>query len=116
MAEFFLEIFSEEIPARMQAGAAGQLEGICAQVLKPLQFKLLSLYYGPRRLALKAEVASGVAETRLSERGPRVNAPEQALAGFLRKHGAAKEDLTQEGEFWVLNKKIPGQSGADFIA
>ena len=60
MAEFFLEIFSEEIPARMQAGAAGQLEGICAQVLKPLQFKLDALYYGPRRLALKAEIAPGV--------------------------------------------------------
>jgi len=116
MAEFFLEIFSEEIPARMQAGAAGQLEGICAQVLKPLQFKLDALYYGPRRLALKAEIAPGVPESSVSERGPRANAPEQALAGFLRKQGATKEDLTQEGEFWVLNKTVPGQGAADFIA
>jgi glycyl-tRNA synthetase beta chain len=115
MAEFFLELFSEEIPARMQAGAAGQLEGICAQVLKPLQFKLDALFYGPRRLALKAEIASGVAESSISERGPRVSAPEQALAGFLRKHNATKDDLVQDGDFWVLNKVIPGQSAAGFI-
>ncbi len=99
MAEFFLELFSEEIPARMQAGAAGQLEGICAQVLKPLQFKLDTLYYGPRRIALKAELAAEVAARAISERGPRISAPEQAVAGFLRKHGAAKDDLTQEREF-----------------
>jgi glycyl-tRNA synthetase beta chain len=115
MAEFFLEILSEEIPARMQAGAAGQLEGICAQVLKPLQFKMSSLYYGPRRLALKAEIAAGVPESSVSERGPRVSAPEQALAGFLRKHGATKDELAQDGDFWVLNKTVPGQGAADFI-
>ncbi len=115
MAEFFLELFSEEIPARMQAGAAGQLEGICAQILKPLNFKLAELFYGPRRLALKAEISSGVAESAVSERGPRVSAPEQALAGFLRKHGAAREALVQDGDFWVLNKVIPGQTAAGFI-
>lgn len=115
MPEFFLEIFSEEIPARMQAHAAGQLEGICAQVLKPLGFKLDRLFYGPRRIALKAELAGEVAASAVSERGPRMSAPEQALAGFLRKHGAAKEELTQEGEFWVLNKQSPAQPAAAFI-
>lgn len=115
MAELFLEIFSEEIPARMQSGAAASLEGICAQVLKPLAFNLVEIFYGPRRLALKAEIISGVAESRISERGPRLTAPEQALAGFLRKHGAEKADLTQEGDFWVLNKTVPGQSAAAFI-
>jgi glycyl-tRNA synthetase beta chain len=115
MAELFLEIFSEEIPARMQAGAAASLEGICAQVLKPLAFTLVEIFYGPRRLALSAEIISGVAESAVSERGPRLAAPEQALAGFLRKHGAEKADLTQEGDFWVLNKIVPGQSAAAFI-
>lgn len=116
MAAFFLEFCSEEIPARMQAGAAGHLEGICAQVLKPLQFTLAEIYYGPRRIALSATLADQVAASAVSERGPRTNAPEQALAGFLRKHGAAKEDLTQEGDFWVLNKQSPAQPAADFIA
>lgn len=116
MAAFFLEILSEEIPARMQAAAAGQLEGICTQLLRPLAPADLSVFYGPRRIALAATLADQVAASAVSERGPRTSAPEQALAGFLRKHGAAKEDLTQEGDFWVLNKSSPAQPAAAFIA
>ncbi len=116
MAQFFLELFSEEIPARMQAGAAAQLEGICALALKPLSIAVQQVFYGPRRIALRADVAGEMAASSVSERGPRISAPEQALAGFLRKHGAAKEDLLQEGDFWVLNKQTPAQSAAAFIA
>ena len=116
MLEFFLELFSEEIPARMQQAAAAQLEGICASALKPLGIAVKETYYGPRRLALAAEVAGEVAASSVAERGPRASAPEQALAGFLRKHGAAKEDLVQEGDFWVLNKQSPAQPAAAFIA
>ncbi len=116
MPEFFLELFSEEIPARMQAGAAAQLEGICAAALKPLSIAVQQVFYGPRRIALRADVAAEVAASVVAERGPRTSAPEQALAGFLRKHGAAKEDLVQEGDFWVLNKQTPAQSAGAFIA
>ncbi len=42
-----------------------------------------------------------------TERGPRVGAPEQALAGFLRKHGATREQVRQEGDYWVLDKRLP---------
>ncbi len=115
MPEFFLELFSEEIPARMQEHAATQLQAICAQALKPLQCSAGQIYYGPRRLALRADTASAVPETVINERGPRVSAPEQALLGFLRKHGASRAALVQDGDFWVLNKKIPGQSAASFI-
>lgn len=116
MAEFFIELFSEEIPARMQADAATQLEGICAQALKPLNIDVKRTYFGPRRIALAAEVALEVPSSAVAERGPRLTAPEQALAGFLRKHGAAKEDLVQQGDFWVLNKHSPAQPAAGFIA
>lgn len=116
MAEFFLELFSEEIPARMQKAASEALEAICAQALKPLSITVRRTYYGPRRIALAAEMATEVAASSVSERGPRASAPEQALAGFLRKHGAAKEDLVQEGEFWVLNKQSPAQPACAFIA
>ncbi|MBB5374082.1 glycine--tRNA ligase subunit beta [Acidocella aromatica] len=116
MAEFFIELFSEEIPARMQAGASGHLEAICTQALQKLGVKVEQTYYGPRRIALKADVAAEVPASTISERGPRASAPEQALAGFLRKHGAEKADLTQEGDFWVLNKQNPSQPAKDFIA
>ena len=82
MPELFLELFSEEIPARMQARAADELARLVGEALAPLSPAGLRGFAGPRRIALAATVAAGVAESRSSERGPRRNAPEQALAGF----------------------------------
>jgi glycyl-tRNA synthetase beta chain len=116
MAELFLELFSEEIPARMQARAADDLSRLIGEALAPLAPAQVSTFFGPRRIALVASVAHAVAESRSSERGPRRNAPEQALAGFLRKHGAAREQLREEGAFWVLDRVVPGIAAADLIA
>jgi glycyl-tRNA synthetase beta chain len=115
MLEFFLELFSEEIPARMQAQAAAQLASLVGETLAPLKPAAAQTYYGPRRLALRVNVAAEVPATQLSERGPRASAPEQALAGFLRKHNATKEQLAQEGDFWVLNKSVPAMSARALI-
>ena len=116
MAELFIELFSEEIPARMQARAADDLARLMAEALAALAPAEVRTFYGPRRIALAAEVASSVPESRSSERGPRRNAPEQALAGFLRKHGAAKEQLREEGDFWVLDKVVLGIDAAALVA
>jgi glycyl-tRNA synthetase beta chain len=116
MAEFFLELFSEEIPARMQARAADDLLRLITEALAPLSPGGLGGFYGPRRIALVAELAPGVAASSSTERGPRASAPEQALAGFLRKHGASKEQLRQEGDFWVLEKASAAVSAAELIA
>jgi glycyl-tRNA synthetase beta chain len=116
MPDLLLELFSEEIPARMQARAAEDLSRLLSAALAPLAPSDVRIFHGPRRIAFAAQVAEGVAESRTSERGPRRNAPEQALAGFLRKHGAARKDLREEGEFWVLDKRAPGLTAADLIA
>jgi glycyl-tRNA synthetase beta chain len=116
MPEFFLELFSEEIPARMQARAADDLARLVGEAIAPLAPANARSFYGPRRIALAVDVAAAVAESRSSERGPRRNAPEQALAGFLRKHGAAREQLRAEGDFWVLDKETPGVAAATLIA
>jgi glycyl-tRNA synthetase beta chain len=116
MAELFLELFSEEIPARMQARAADDLARLVGEALTPLAPSAIHSFHGPRRIALVAGVASAVAESRSSERGPRRHAPEQALAGFLRKHGASREQLREEGDFWVLDRVVPGIAAADLIA
>ena len=116
MPELLLELFSEEIPSRMQARAAEDLLRLVAEALAPLAPTEPRAFYGPRRIALAAEVAGGVAATRSTERGPRVGAPEQALAGFLRKHGAGRDALTREGEHWVLQKTSLGQDAAALIA
>ncbi|MBO0711222.1 MAG: glycine--tRNA ligase subunit beta, partial [Acetobacteraceae bacterium] len=104
MAELFLELFSEEIPARMQARAADDLARLVGESLAPLNPANLRRFSGPRRIALAADLAPRVAESRSVERGPRTNAPEQALLGFLRKHEAGRAALREEGGYWVIDK------------
>ncbi len=115
MPELFLELFSEEIPARMQARAADDLARLCGEALAPLSPTNLRTWYGPRRVALSAHVTPQVAASTSIERGPRVNAPEQALGGFLRKHGANREQLRQEGDHWVLEKTAAAIPAAKLI-
>jgi len=116
MPEFFLELFSEEIPARMQARAAEDLARLIAEALAPLAPADLASWYGPRRIALAAQVAPEVAASETTERGPRTGAPPQAVDGFLRKHGATREQLRQEGDYWVLRKATAGVHAAALIA
>lgn len=115
MPEFFCELFSEEIPARMQARAAEDFARLVAEALGALKPARIRTFFGPRRIALVADVAAEVPASAISERGPRTTAPEQALAGFLRKHGAQREDLRQEGDFWVLQKTSPSIPAASLV-
>ena len=116
MPAFFLELFSEEIPARLQQRGAETLARLITEALAPLMPGVPTLFWGPRRIALAVEVRGEVAARESAERGPRLSAPEAALGGFLRKHGAAREDLVAEGDYWVLRRTIPGQSAAEVIA
>ncbi|SKA38573.1 glycyl-tRNA synthetase beta chain [Enhydrobacter aerosaccus] len=115
MAEFLLELLSEEIPARMQARAADDLKRLVCDGLKAagLTFTAARAFATPRRLALVVD-GLPVARADVSEekRGPRVGAPDQAVQGFLKGAGltsldqAEKRD-TGKGEFWfaVIHKK-----------
>ncbi|HEX5325817.1 MAG TPA: glycine--tRNA ligase subunit beta, partial [Acetobacteraceae bacterium] len=105
MPEFFLELFGEEIPARMQAAAAADLERLITTTLGPLHPRRISTFAGSRRIALQADMAHEIAATAATERGPRTSAPEAALAGFLRKHEATREQLRQEGGYWVIDRR-----------
>ena len=116
MPEFFLELFSEEIPARMQARAADDLARLTAEALAPLSPTGVQTFYGPRRIALTTQVAGQVAASQTTERGPRANAPPQALEGFLRKHGATREQLRREGDYWVVDKVAAAVSASALIA
>ena len=107
MPELLLELFSEEIPARMQARAAEDLARLLAAEIAPVLEGTPRGFHGPRRIGLLAELREAVVTEAKEERGPRIGAPEQALEGFLRKHGAARDALKQEGQFWVLSK--PGE-------
>ena len=116
MPPFFLELFSEEIPARMQARAADDLARLVGEAVGALSPSDFRTYFGARRIACAATLAAGVAAARVEERGPRVAAPEQALAGFLRKHGASRDEVRQEGGFWLLERQKPGVNAAALLA
>jgi len=116
MPELFCELFSEEIPARMQTRAAEEFCRLMSEALAALSPTAVKGFSGPRRIALTAQVAEGVAAAQSVERGPRATAPEAALTGFLRKHGATREDLRVEGDFWVLAKQAPAVPAATLIA
>lgn len=108
MPELLLELLTEEIPARMQARAAEDLCRLVGAALAPIAMGTPRGFSGPRRIGLVMEVQARAETAAKEERGPRIAAPEAALAGFLKKHGAEREALTQAGDFWVLVK--PGSS------
>ena len=110
MPQLLLELFSEEIPARMQSGAARDLERMATERLKAagLTWDALTTYAGPRRLTLVVEGLPTATPDRSEElKGPRANAPEQALEGFLRKTGLTRDQLTERDGvlFAVIDQK-----------
>lgn len=118
MPQLLLELFSEEIPARMQAGAARDLERMAAERLKAagLAYDALTTFAGPRRLTLVVEGLPAATPDREEElKGPKTSAPDQALEGFLRKTGLTREQLTErDGVFFaVISQK--GQRTAELI-
>lgn len=95
MAELLLEIFSEEIPARMQARGAEDLARLVGESLKAqgLEAKSLRAVGGPRRLTLVADgLPKAQPDTTEERKGPQVGAPEQALQGFMKAAGLTSID------------------------
>jgi glycyl-tRNA synthetase beta chain len=118
MPQLLLELFSEEIPARMQAGAARDLERMAAERLKAagLAYDALTTFAGPRRLTLVVEGLPAATPDREEElKGPKTSAPDQALEGFLRKTGLTRDQLTErDGVFFAVIRQT-GQRTADLV-
>ncbi len=123
MAELLLELFSEEIPARMQARAADDLRRLVTDKLKEtgLDFTRAEAFATPRRLALAVDgLPTAQPDVTEEKRGPRVGAPEQALQGFLKAAGLTsieqceKRD-TGKGEFWFAVVSRKGVKTAEIL-
>jgi glycyl-tRNA synthetase beta chain len=116
MSEFFLELFSEEIPANLQKNSRDVLLHSFQKLFedKQLMFKKSAVYSTPNRLILSIEgLSKGITQKGENIKGPNVNAPEKAIDGFLRSHKIDKEDLfkkiMEKREFYFfkkLSKKI----------
>jgi glycyl-tRNA synthetase beta chain len=125
MPDLLLELRSEEIPARMQRKAAGDLRKMITDGLVDagLTYEGCQEYWTPRRLTL--DIRGLTARSRdVSEeiKGPSVTAPEQAIQGFLRKAGlsdisqAHKHADPKKGEFYVAHLTKPGRAAEEIIA
>ena len=122
MPQLVLELFSEEIPARMQPRARDDLKRLVTDALDAagLTFDKAAAYATPRRIAL---VVDGLpdAQPDISEekRGPRTDAPEKAVEGFLRANGITLEQCERrvagKGEFWFAVIERKGRPTADVL-
>jgi glycyl-tRNA synthetase beta chain len=116
MSQLLVELFSEEIPARMQANAARDLERMARErlIAAGLTPSSLTAFAGPRRLTLLVEglpVAQGDASEEV--KGPRVGAPPQAMEGFLRKTGLTQDQLSErDGVYFATLTKSGGPTTA----
>jgi glycyl-tRNA synthetase beta chain len=123
MPELLLELFSEEIPARMQARAAEDLRKLVTDrlVAAGLVYDGAKAFVTPRRLALSVHgVPARQPDVREEKKGPRVGAPENAIAGFLKASGLksindAKVQPDKKGDFYVAVIEKAGRPALDVI-
>lgn len=123
MPELLLELFSEEIPARMQQKAADDLRQMVTNALVEagLTYEGAQGHGGARRIVLSVEglnaKAADVAEER---KGPRVDAPQPAIDGFLKSTGLSLDQLKvqddKKGKFYLAVMRKPGRAATDIIA
>jgi glycyl-tRNA synthetase beta chain len=119
MPQLLLELFSEEIPARMQAGAARDLERMAREKLaaEGLLPEALTAFAGPRRLTLVAEgLAASQADRHEERKGPRVGSPDQAIEGFLRSTGLTRDQLTERDGVYFAHLHKAGRPTSEIIA
>ncbi|PAP95883.1 glycine--tRNA ligase subunit beta [Mesorhizobium wenxiniae] len=125
MPDLLLELRSEEIPARMQRKAAGDLKKMMTDGLVEagLTYEAAREYWTPRRLALDIRGVTARSKDISEEiKGPSTKAPEQAVQGFLRKAGLSSiaeahiHADPKKGDFYVAHIAKPGRAAEEIIA
>src|SRR3984893_3201628 len=123
MPDLLLELFSEEIPARMQGRAAEDLRKAVTDrlVAAGLAYDGAKAFVTPRRLTLSVHgVPVRQPDLREEKKGPRVGAPDNAIAGFLkaaglRSIGEARVQPDKKGDFYLAVIEKPGQPAIEVI-
>jgi glycyl-tRNA synthetase beta chain len=125
MPDLLLELFSEEIPARMQRRATADLQSLVTNALveRGFLYEGARSYATPRRLALQVHgLPTHGKDVREERRGPRVGAPDAAVQGFLKSAGLSSLDEARiqkdpkKGEFYVAVIERPGRATPDVLA
>src|ERR1700745_559098 len=125
MPDLLLELFSQEIPARMQAKGTDDLRRMVTDrlVAEGLVYDGARAFATPRRLALTVHgIPARQADLKEERKGPRVGGPEAAIAGFLKSAGLASLDEAKiqrdpkKGDFYVALIEKPGRATLDVLA
>jgi glycyl-tRNA synthetase beta chain len=125
MPDLLLELFSEEIPARMQAKAADDLRRMVTDrlVAEGLVYEGAKAFATPRRLALTVHgIPARQADLKEERKGPRVGGPEAAIAGFLKAGGLSSlseakiQSDPKKGDFYIALIEKPGRAAIDVLA
>ena len=123
MPELLIELFSEEIPAGMQHKAAADLRQMVTNALVEagLTYEGAQAHGGARRLVLSVEgLDAKAADVNEERKGPRVDAPQQAIEGFLKSTGLGLGDLKvqddKKGQFYLAVIRRPGRTATEIIA
>ena len=125
MPDLLLELFSEEIPARMQAKAADDLRRMVTDklVAEGLVYEGAKAFATPRRLALTVHgIPARQSDLKEERRGPKVGAPDLAVQGFLKSTGLASLDEAKiqrdpkKGDFYIALIEKPGRATLDVLA
>jgi glycyl-tRNA synthetase beta chain len=125
MTDLLLELFSEEIPARMQAKAADDLRRMVTDrlVAEGLVYEGAKAFATPRRLALTVHgIPARQSDLKEERRGPRVGGPDAAIQGFLKATGLSSIDEakiqsdSKKGDFYIALIEKPGRATIDVLA
>lgn len=123
MPELLIELFSEEIPARMQQKAADDLRQMVTNALVEagLTYEGAQAHGGARRLVLSVEgLDTKAADVNEERKGPRVDAPQPAIDGFLKSTGLTIDQLKlqddKKGQFYLAVMRKPGRAAPEIIA
>jgi glycyl-tRNA synthetase beta chain len=125
MPDLLFELFSEEIPARMQAKAADDLRRMVTEklVAEGLVYEGAKAFATPRRLTLTVHgIPARQSDLKEERKGPRVGGPEAAIAGFLKATGLASLDEAKiqrdpkKGDFYIALIEKPGRATLDVLA
>jgi len=124
MPDLLLELFSEEIPARMQAKAADDLRRMVTDklVAEGLVYEGAKAFATPRRLALTVHgIPARQPDLKTERRGPKMGAPDAAVQGFLKATGLksldeAKIQRDPKGDFYIALIEKPGSAAIDVIS
>ncbi|MFT7189708.1 MAG: glycyl-tRNA synthetase beta chain [Dinoroseobacter sp.] len=123
MPDLLIELFSEEIPARMQAKAASDLQKLVTNGLVDagLTYAGARAFSTPRRLTLAlSDLLAASPATREERKGPKADAPEKALEGFLRSTGLTRDQLevreTKKGDVLFAVMEKPGRPASEIVA